>query len=39
MENMPNFTMGLMARSYSDQEIKKMLGLNFVKLFKRVWGG
>ena len=38
LEHMPNFTMGLVARGYSDQEIKKILGLNFVKLFKRVWG-
>jgi len=39
MEHMPNFTMGLVARGYSDQEIKKILGLNFLRLFKRVWGG
>ena len=39
MENMPNLTMGLVARGYSDQEIKKVLGLNFVRLFKRVWRG
>ncbi len=39
LEHMPNFTMGLVARGYSDQEIKKILGMNFVKLFKRVWGG
>jgi len=39
MEHMPNFTMGLVARGYSDQEIKKILGINFLKLFKRVWGG
>jgi membrane dipeptidase len=39
MENMPNFTMGLVARGYSDQEIKKILGLNFIRLFKRVWRG
>ena len=38
MENMPIFTMGLVSRGYSDQEIKKILGLNFMKLFKRVWG-
>jgi len=38
LEHMPNFTMGLVARGYSDQEIKKILGLNFVKLFRRVWG-
>jgi microsomal dipeptidase-like Zn-dependent dipeptidase len=37
MEYMPNFTMGLIGRGYSDLEIKKILGLNFLKLFKRVW--
>lgn len=37
MENMPNFTMGLVARGYSDQEVKKILGLNFLELFKQVW--
>ncbi|HUS77417.1 MAG TPA: membrane dipeptidase [Patescibacteria group bacterium] len=39
LEHMPNLTKGLVARGYSDQEIKKMLGHNWVKLFKRVWGG
>jgi len=39
LEHMPNFTMGLVARGYSDQDVKKILGMNFVKLFKRVWGG
>jgi membrane dipeptidase len=39
LEHMPNFTMGLVARGYSDQEVKKILGLNFLKLFKRVWRG
>jgi membrane dipeptidase len=38
MEYMQNFTMGLVARGYSDWEIKKILGLNFLKLFKQVWG-
>jgi membrane dipeptidase len=37
LESMPNFTMGLVARGYSDQEIKKILGLNFLRLFKKVW--
>ncbi len=39
LEHMPNLTMGLVARGYSDQEIKKILGGNWVKLFKRVWRG
>jgi membrane dipeptidase len=33
-----NITKGLVARGYSDQEIKKILGGNFIKLFKKVWG-
>ena len=39
LEHMPNFTMGLVARGYSDQDVKKILGENWVKLFKQVWGG
>ena len=39
LEHMPNFTMGLVARGYSDKEIKGILGGNWVRLFKRVWGG
>ncbi len=39
LEHMPNLTKGMVARGYSDQEIKKILGLNWVKLFRRVWGG
>jgi microsomal dipeptidase-like Zn-dependent dipeptidase len=31
--------MGLVARGYSDQETKKILGGNWVKLFKKVWRG
>jgi membrane dipeptidase len=38
LEHMPNFTMGLVARGYSDQEIKGILGGNWVRLFKKVWG-
>jgi membrane dipeptidase len=39
LENMPNLTMGLVARGYSDQEVKGILGGNWVGLFRRVWGG
>jgi membrane dipeptidase len=39
LEHMPNLTMGLVARGYSDDEIKKILGGNWVRLFKRVWRG
>jgi len=37
LENMSNFTKGLVARGYSDAEIKKILGLNFLNLFRKVW--
>ncbi len=39
LEHMPNFTKGLVARGYSDQEIRGILGDNWVKLFRKVWGG
>jgi membrane dipeptidase len=32
-----NITRGLVAGGYSDQEINKILGDNFLRLFKRVW--
>jgi membrane dipeptidase len=42
IENMwadiPNITKGLVARGYSDNEIKKILGENAIRLFKRVVG-
>lgn len=38
LQYMPNFTKALVANEYSESEIKKILGLNFVNLFKRVWG-
>lgn len=31
-------TEGLIARGYSDDDIKKILGLNFLRVFKEVWG-
>jgi membrane dipeptidase len=33
-----DITKGLVARGYSDQEIEKILGLNFLRVFRRVWG-
>jgi len=39
LEHMPNFTKGLVARGYSDQEIEGILGGNFLRLFRRVWRG
>ena len=38
LEHMPNFTRGLVARGYSDPEIEGILGGNFLRLFKKVWG-
>jgi len=38
LEHMPNLTKGLIARGYSNTEAKKILGLNFLNLFRRVWG-
>ena len=32
-----NITKGLVARGYSDQEIIKVQGGNFLKLFEKVW--
>ena len=37
IEYFPRVTMGLVHRGYSDQEITKILGGNFLKLLKRVW--
>ena len=37
MEKTLNITKGLVARGYSDKEIMKVQGGNFLKLFERVW--
>jgi len=37
LEFMPNLAKGLVARSYSDSEIKGILGGNWISLFERVW--
>jgi membrane dipeptidase len=38
LEYMPNFAKGLVARGYSDDEIRGILGGNFLRLFRKVWG-
>jgi membrane dipeptidase len=38
ISEMPIITEALMDRSYSNQEIKKILGENFFRVFKQVWG-
>lgn len=35
---LPNLTAGLMARGYSREDIKKILGGNALRVFKQVWG-
>ena len=36
---MPNLTKGLVARGYSDGDIRGILGGNWLRLFERVWRG
>lgn len=38
LENIPNLTKGLVTRGYSDTEIKNILGGNWMRLFRKVWG-
>jgi membrane dipeptidase len=38
VSKIPNITKGLVARGYSDNEIKKILGGNFLRMFERVIG-
>ena len=35
---LPNITKGLVARGYSDQEIQKIWGGNWIRVLKQVWG-
>lgn len=35
----PNITRGLVARGYSEKEIQKILGGNYLRVFKKVFGG
>jgi membrane dipeptidase len=37
MKYMPNITMSLVSRGYSDSEVKGIIGENFYRLFKKVW--
>ena len=38
-EKIPNVTRGLVARGYSDDAIRKILGGNFLRVFRQVWRG
>ncbi|UCB47546.1 MAG: membrane dipeptidase, partial [Spirochaetota bacterium] len=33
----PNLTRGLLDRGYSESDVKKIMGENFLRLFKEVW--
>jgi membrane dipeptidase len=37
-EKLPNLTKAFVEKGFSDQDIKKILGLNFLRVFKQVWG-
>ncbi|MDD5014712.1 MAG: membrane dipeptidase [Atribacterota bacterium] len=34
---LPNLTKNLLARGYSEEDVKKILGLNFLRVFKETW--
>lgn len=36
-DEMPNLTAGLVGRGYSEEEVQKIMGLNVLRLFDRVW--
>ena len=36
-DEMPNLTAGLVGRGYSEEEVQKIMGLNVLRLFERVW--
>ena len=36
-DQLPNLTAGLLNRGYSDEDVKKILGLNLIRVFKEVW--
>ena len=35
---LPNVTEGLLRRGYSDEDLRAILGLNWLRLFEQVWG-
>lgn len=36
-DKLPNLTAGLIKRGYSEEDVKKILGLNLIRVFKEVW--
>ena len=39
ISDLPNITKGLMQRGWSDAEIRKVLGANWLRVYGQVWGG
>jgi len=37
VQHVRNLTRGLVKRGFSDEDIKKILGGNFLRVFKAVW--
>jgi len=38
IDKLPNLAKGLIARGYSDREIRKILGENWLRVFRKAWG-
>lgn len=38
-EKIGNLTAALLKRGFTDEDVKKILGLNLIRVFKQVWGG
>jgi membrane dipeptidase len=36
-DKLPNLTAGLLKRGYSEEDVKKILGLNLIRVFKETW--
>ena len=39
VDDFPNVTLGLLGRGYDDQDVRKILGENFLRVFEETWGG
>ena len=37
-DTLPNLTAGLLARGFSEEEVRKILGANWLRVFEAVWG-
>jgi membrane dipeptidase len=38
ISELPNLTEGLMQRGWTDAEIRKVLGENWLRVYQKVWG-